>query len=98
MKWWPTDLFPCQPRHWNADKVRGMLDAVELGEFLQEKKEGEEHNSLLQQVAMDREPAPLWASVSTLPRGSPGENDVKTQTICARPCSCSASITPVGPP
>ena len=81
MKWWPTDLFPCQPTQWKAEKVRGMIDAVELGDFLQEKKEGEEHNSLLQQVAVNREPATARASFLPFARGSPGENDVKTQTI-----------------
>lgn len=81
MKWWPTDLFPCQPREWKADKVRGMLDAVELGEFLEEKREREQHNSLLQHVAINAEVAAFWASFPPLARGSPGGNDVKTQTI-----------------
>jgi hypothetical protein len=76
MKWWPTDLFPCQFRR--ARKVRGMLDAVELGDFLQEKREREGHNSLLQHFAISQEPVPAWASFSPLPRGSPRENLVKT--------------------
>lgn len=81
MKWWPTDLFPCQPRQWKAEKVRGMLDAVELGEFLQEKRQREQHNPLLQHVANNEEVVPVWASFPPLPRGSPGGNGVKTQTV-----------------
>ena len=38
MRWWPTDRFPLQPKEWKADKVRGMLDAVELGDFLQKRE------------------------------------------------------------
>ncbi len=44
MKWWPTDKFPLQPKEWKAEKARGMLDPVELGDFLEEKREREQHN------------------------------------------------------
>lgn len=72
MKWWPTDLFPCQPKEWKAEKVRGMLDPVELGEFLKEKREGEQHNSLLQHLAINGEVLDVWASFPPPARGSPG--------------------------
>jgi hypothetical protein len=81
MRWWPTDLFPCQPNNWRAEKVRGMLDPVEIGDFLEENRQREELNSLWQQVAISEGPVPAWDSFPPFARGSPGENDFKIETI-----------------
>jgi hypothetical protein len=65
MKWWPTASFPSRGR------ARSMLDPVELREFLKERRKREEHNSLLQHFAINREPEPAPAPDWPLARGSP---------------------------
>jgi hypothetical protein len=81
MRWWPTDLFPCQPKQWKAGKVRGMLDPVELGDFLEERRQRELHNSLLQHIAINGDIVQVWASFPPPARGSPWENDFNSQAI-----------------
>jgi hypothetical protein len=81
MKWWPTDKFPLQPKEWKAEKARGMLDPVELGDFLEEKREREQHNSLLEQVASIFAPGRGRSSFPPFARGSPTRNFLKPQTI-----------------